>query len=41
MAPVSIKHEASADVLAEIALHPEAAKRPAALPGATAPGPAR
>jgi len=28
MAPVSIKHEASADVLAEIALHPEVSKRP-------------
>jgi len=27
MAPVSIKHEASPDVLAEIALHPETAKR--------------
>jgi cell division protein FtsL len=41
MAPVSIKHEASPDVLAEIALHPEVAKRPAALPQAAAPEPAR
>lgn len=28
MAPVPIKHEASPDVLAEIALHPETVKRP-------------
>jgi cell division protein FtsL len=41
MAPVSIKHEASPDVLAEIALHPEVAKRPGALPRAAAPEPAR
>jgi cell division protein FtsL len=39
MAPVSIKHEASPDVLAEIALHPEVAKRPPALPEAAAPAP--
>ncbi|MFC3069241.1 cell division protein FtsL [Phenylobacterium soli] len=32
MAPVSIKHEATADLLPEIALHPEPAPKVAALP---------
>jgi cell division protein FtsL len=36
MAPVSIKHEASPDLLSEIALHPEVAKRPA-MPAPAAP----
>lgn len=45
MGPVSIKHEASPDVLAEIALHPEVSKRApmpeaAPLPSAT-PEPAQ
>lgn len=39
MAPVPIKHEASADVLAEIALHPEVVKRPAMPQAAVAPAP--
>jgi cell division protein FtsL len=36
MAPVSIKHEAGPDVLAEIALHPETVKR-RPMPEAAAP----
>lgn len=43
MAPVSIKHEASPDVLGEIAIHPAAPSAQQAMPEAAAatPGPAR
>lgn len=43
MAPVSIKHEASPDVLGEIAIHPAAPSAQPAMPEAAAatPGPAR
>ncbi|HEV2533169.1 cell division protein FtsL [Phenylobacterium sp.] len=39
MAPVSIKHEASPDVLGDIAIHPAAPSPTAELPGAPAAAP--
>jgi cell division protein FtsL len=39
LGPVSIKHEASADILAEVALHPLASAGPQPTAGAAGPAP--
>jgi len=39
LGPVSIKREASPDILAEVALHPAAATKPVAMPEPAAPAP--